>query len=139
VRRRPAAVPLLSDAFFRGYTGSWAVAGGAGAALARAEAVPISGFHPRDELAERAAATTLCQHRFPRAMGFGMFSLHERDRIRHDRSANRRSLSLVVSGVAARALARFCDGRPRAIACLLGGSELLGLAPFAHSRSTLRR
>lgn len=142
MRRGRGTLPLLSDAFFYGYTGMCAVAGAAGAAFGNADVALISGFRPHDELPERPAATMLSQHRFLRAMemGFGMFSLYERERIHRDRSTNRLFLSLMAAGIAARGAARVLDGRPRANAYLFGGSELLGLALiFAHTRSTLRR
>jgi Domain of unknown function (DUF4345) len=142
MRRRRGALPLLSDAFFYGYTGTCVVAGATGAAFGNSDVALISGFRAHDELPERPAATMMSQHRFLRAMemGFGMFSLQERERIHRDRSSNRLFLSLMFSGIAARGVARLVDGRPRANAYLFAGSELLGLTLiFAHTRSTLRR
>ncbi len=138
--RRGGALPLLSDAFFYGYTGTCVVAGAGGAAFANLDVELISGFRPHEQLPARSAATVMSQHRFLRAleMGFGLFSLHERKRIHSERSSNRLFLALMGSGIAARLLARAADGRPRANAYLFGGSELLGLALiFAHTRSTL--
>ena len=102
----------------------------------------ISGFRPHQQLPDRAAATVLSQHRFLRAieMGFGIYSLRQREPIHRDPATNRVFLSLMASGIAARALARLVDGRPRTNAYVFGGSELVGLALiFAHTRSTLRR
>lgn len=141
--RRPRSVlGVLSDASFYGYTGLCVVAGGLGAVFARSDVAVISGFHPREELDARSAATMLSQHRFLRAleMGFGMLSLHERDRIHTDVPTNRLFLSLMAWGIAARAIGRAVDGRPRANAYAFGGSELAGLLLiFAHTRSTLGR
>ncbi len=133
---------VLSDAFFYGYTGLCVVAGATGAVFARTDVALISGFDPRKELEERCAATMLSQHRFLRAleMGFGILSLHERDRIHTDVLTNRLFLSLMACGIAARAVGRAIDGRPRANAYAFGGAELVGLMLiFAHTRSTLRR
>ncbi len=132
----------VSDAFFYGYTGLCVVAGAMGAVFARTDVALISGFHPSDQPREHSAATMLSQHRFLRAleMGFGLFSLHERDRIQTDVPTNRLFLSLMASGIAARVIGRAVDGRPRANAYVFGGSELVGLfLIFAHTRSTLRR
>jgi hypothetical protein len=133
---------VLSDASFYGYTGLCVVAGATGAVFARTDVALISGFHPRDQLDERSAATMLSQHRFLRAMemGFGVLSLHERDRIHTDVPTNRLFLLLMAGGITARAIGRAVDGGPRANAYAFGGSELIGLfLIFAHTRSTLRR
>lgn len=142
MRTRDGTLGVLSGAFFYGYTGLCVVAGALGAVLARTDVALISGFDPRQELDERRAATMLSQHRFLRAleMGFGVLSLHERERIHTDVAMNRLFLSLMAGGIAARAVGRAVDGRPRANAYAFGGSELVGLALiFAHTRSTLRR
>lgn len=141
MRRGQGPLPLLSDAFFYGYTGLCVVAGAGGAAFGRTDMALISDFHPQDELRPRAAATVLSQHRFLRAleMGFGLLSIHERHRIHTDVPTNRLFLSLMGAGIVARAVARVVDGRPRANAYVFGGAELIGLALIlAHTRSTLR-
>jgi hypothetical protein len=140
VKRR--FLPLLSDAFFYGYTGTCVAAGATGALFARTDLELISGFRPHEELPARSAATVMSQHRFLRAleMGFGLYSLHERKRIHTEPATNRLFLALMSSGIAARLLARAVDGRPRANAYFFGGSELVGLALiFAHTRSTVGR
>jgi len=142
VSGRRRALPLLSDAFFYGYTGTCVVAGATGAAFANLDLALVSGFRPHEQLPGRAAATVLSQHRFLRAieMGFGVYSLRQREAIHRDPATNRVFLSLMASGIAARALARAVDGRPRVNAYVFGGSELVGLALiFAHTRSTLQR
>jgi hypothetical protein len=140
--KRRGLLPLLSDAFFYGYTGTCVAAGAGGALFARADLALISGFHPQEKLPPREAATVMSQHRFLRAleMGFGLYALHERERIHSEASSNRLFLALMSSGIAARLLARAVDGRQRANAYFFGGSELVGLALiFAHTRSTVRR
>lgn len=139
---RGRVLGVLSDAFFYGYTGLCVAAGATGAVFARSDVALIAGFDPRERLDERSAATMLNQYRFLRAieMGFGMLSLHERARIHTDVPTNRLFLSLMACGIAARAVGRAVDGRPRANAHVFGGSELVGLVLiFSHTRSTLRR
>jgi len=141
VSRPGGVLAPLSDAFFYGYAGLCVVAGGGGAAFGRADISLISGFDAHAELPASAAATLLSQHRFLRAMelGFGLFSLYERDRIHTDVPTNRLFLSLMGAGIAARVIARVVDGRPRANAYVFGGLELVGLTLiFTHTRSTLR-
>lgn len=138
--KRRDTLARASDAFFYGYTGTCVAAGATGALFGRADLALISDFHPHRELSPRSAATVMSQHRFLRAieMGFGTFSLYERGRIHSDRTTNRLFLSVMGSGIAARALARAVDGRPRANAYLFGGFELVGLGLiYAHTRSTL--
>lgn len=142
MRRRRGTLALLSDGFFYGYTGLCVAAGAGGAAFGRADVALISGFDPHEELSAGAAATMLSQHRFLRAMelGFGLFSLHERERIHTDRATNRLFLSLMGAGIAARGVGRVMDGRPHANAYVFGGLELIGLGLiFADTRSTLGR
>lgn len=138
--RRRGALPLLSDAFFYGYTGMCAVAGAAGDAFGRSDVALISGFDRHDELSERSGATMMSCFLRAMEMGFEVLSLCERRRIYRDPATYRPFLSLMGSGIAARAVAPPVDGPPPANAYVFGGSGLLGLAViFAHPRSTPRR
>jgi hypothetical protein len=139
-RRSPLAV--LGGALFFGYVGALVGAGAWGALFAKTDMATIAGFHPRDELPERTAATVLSQHRFLRAMelGFGLFAMRSRERIETEAAWNRLFLSAMGFGIAVRAVGWVADGRPGVAPHLFAGYELVTIAVyFAHTRSTLRR
>lgn len=132
----------LSNGLFYGYLGLCVVAGAGGAVAARTDLRLVAGLDAPAALPPRVAATLLSQHRFLRAieLAFGVLCLRDRQRIHTEPAANRLFLLLMAGGVAARALGRVADGRPRASAYVFGGLEAAGVvAIHAHTRTTLER